>query len=161
MDIMISRAKDKESETLTTISFAAKRYWNYPEEYFDVWKDELTITPDYINHNEVYVAKFNEKIVGFISMVEVKNDFKVGGLWLRKGFWLDHIFVHPTFIGKRVGSKLVLFAKELCGKKNIRYLDILSDPNARGFYDRIGAQFIREVPSNIEGRTVSLYTLAI
>lgn len=161
MNIMIKRANDKESDTLTAISFASKRYWKYPQEYFDVWKDELTITPDYINQNEVHVAKVDGKAVGFISIVEVKDEFQAGELLIQKGFWLDHIFVHPNFIRKRVGSKLISFATELCRQKNIRFLHIFSDPNAKGFYDRIGAQFIDEVPSNIKGRTVSLYKFPV
>lgn len=161
MNIKIRRAEDNESDILTSISFAAKRYWKYPEEYFDVWEDELTITPDYINQNEVHVAKVDGKAVGFISIVEVKNDFHVKEFLIRKGFWLDHIFVHPSFIGKRVGYELIFFAKELCRGKNIGCLYILSDPNAKGFYDKIGTQFIREVPSSIKGRTVSLYKLQI
>jgi GNAT superfamily N-acetyltransferase len=158
---MIRSADDKESDTLTSISFAAKRYWKYPEEFFDVWKEELTITPDYINQNEVYVAKVDEKPVGFLSIIEVKDDFQAGELLIRKGFWLDHIFVHPDLIGKRVGSELISFTNELCKQKNIKCLHILSDPNAKGFYQKIGAQFMKEVPSNIKGRTVSLFKFAI
>ncbi|WP_040411899.1 GNAT family N-acetyltransferase [Desulfosporosinus sp. OT] len=158
---MIRRAVGVESNMLTSIAFAAKRYWKYPKEYFEVWKDELTITLDYINKNEVYVAKVDREIVGFISIAEVKKDFQVEELLIRKGFWLDHIFVHPDFIGKRVGSELVSFAKELCRRKNIVCLHILSDPNAIGFYDKVGAQFIEKVPSNIKGRFISLYKLAI
>lgn len=161
LNIMIRRAEDRENKTLTSISFAAKRYWKYPEEYFEVWKDELTITPDYITQNEVHVAKVDGKVVGFISIVEVKNDFKAGDLLIRKGYWLDHIFVHPSFIGNRIGSELIFFAKGLCKEKNISCLHILSEPNAKGFYDRIGAQFIEAVPSNIKGRTVSLYKFPI
>ncbi|SHI13427.1 GNAT family N-acetyltransferase [Desulfosporosinus lacus] len=161
MNIMIRRAEDKENEILTLIAFKAKRYWKYPEEYFSVWMDELTITPDYINKNEVHVATVEGNAVGFISIVEVKSDFQVGDLMIRKGFWLDHIFVHPSFIGNRVGSELILFAKKLCEENNISCLHILSDPNAKGFYNRIGAQFIEEVPSNIKGRTVSLYKFPI
>ena len=161
MNISLRRVKDKESDTLTLIAFAAKRYWRYPEEYFDVWKDELTITEDYINQNEVHVAEVDGKAVGFISIVEVKNDFHVGELLIRKGFWLDHIFVHPSFIGKRVGSELIFFVKELSRVKNISCLHILSDPNAKGFYGKVGAQYIEEVPSNIKGRTVSLFMFPI
>lgn len=161
MNLMIRRADDIDSNTLTSISFAAKRYWKYPEEYFDVWKDELTITPDYINQNEVYLAKDDGRIVGFFSIVEVREDFQVGELLIRKGFWLDHIFVYPELIGKRVGSELISFAKKLCRRKGIRCLHILSDPNSKGFYDKIGAEFIDEVPSNIKGRTVSLFMLPI
>jgi GNAT superfamily N-acetyltransferase len=158
---MILCADENESDILTSISFAAKRYWNYPEEYFDVWKEELTITPDYIKQNQVYVAKIDGKAVGFASLVEVKDDFQVGELLITKGFWLDHIFVHPDYIGKRVGSNLISFVKKSCRKKNISYLHILSDPNAKGFYNTIGAEYIKEVPSSIQGRTVSLYKLDI
>lgn len=45
MKIVIRRAIIAESGDLTSISFASKRYWNYPEEYFNVWEKELTITP--------------------------------------------------------------------------------------------------------------------
>ena len=161
MNIVILSADEKESNILTSISFAAKRYWNYPEEYFDVWKEELTITPDYINKNQVYVAKINGEVIGFVSLVEVKDDFQVGELLITKGFWLDHIFIRPELIGKKVVSKLIEFVKEWCRNQNISYLHILSDPNAKGFYNRIGADYIKEVPSSIKGRTVSLYRLEV
>ncbi|GAB6151902.1 GNAT family N-acetyltransferase [Desulfosporosinus burensis] len=161
MNIMIRPADAVDRDILTSISFAAKRYWKYPEEYIDVWKDELTITLDYINKNEVHLAMVEGKVVGFISIVEVKDDFQTGELLIRKGFWLDHIFINPDFIGKRVGSKLISFAKESCRRKNITSLQILSDPYAKGFYDKVGAQFIEEVPSNIRGRFVSLYKFLI
>ncbi|WP_006716075.1 GNAT family N-acetyltransferase [Desulfitobacterium metallireducens] len=159
--MLIRRAEGKESNILTSISFAAKRYWKYPEEYFDIWKDELTITEEYINENEVYVADVDDKAIGFISIVEVKNDFQAGELLIRKGFWLDHIFVHPSFIGRRIGSELIFFARGLCRERNIGFLHILSDPNAKGFYESINAQYIEEVPSNIKGRNVSLFKLPI
>lgn len=158
---MIRRASHNESDMLTSIAFASKRYWKYPETYFDVWKDELTITSAYINRNDVHIARVDGMAVGFFSIVEIDEDFQTGDLLVRKGFWLDHIFVHPDFIGKRVGTELISFAKELCRQRNISCLYILSDPNAKGFYERIGAQFIEEVPSNIEGRTVSLYKFPI
>lgn len=159
MKIVIGLAQENESDQLTLISFAAKRYWKYPEEYFDVWKDELTITKDYIDQNKVYVARSDGSAVGFISIVEVKNHVRLGNLLIQKGFWLDHVFVYPPFIGKGVGTQLMLFAKEVCKQNNIKCLYILSDPNAKGFYDRIGAQYIGEVPSNIKGRNVSLFIL--
>lgn len=52
--IEIRQAKPAESGDLTSISFASKRYWNYPEEYFEIWEKELTITPEYIDNNIVY-----------------------------------------------------------------------------------------------------------
>ena len=48
MEISIRRALPTDALFLTSISFGAKRYWNYPEEYYEIWHDELTITKDYI-----------------------------------------------------------------------------------------------------------------
>ena len=51
--IRIHKARDSDCARLTEISFAANKTWNYPGKYYDVWKDELTITKDYINDPEV------------------------------------------------------------------------------------------------------------
>lgn len=154
-------AEDYENDILTELSFAAKRYWKYPEAYFDIWKPELTITSNYIKDNYVYVAEVAGQIVGYFSIVEVQEDFLVGEVLLGKGFWLEHIFVLPEFIGRGIGTQLIDAAKTICAKENIRCLSILSDPYATGFYSKVGANYRDEVPSNIKGRTVSLFELKI
>lgn len=161
LKIIIRPAKDTESGVLTNISFESKKYWNYPKAYFDVWRPELTITSDYINTNIVFVAEVDEKVVGYFSIVEVKEDFLAGQVMVSKGFWLEHIFILPEFIGQGIGTDLIANAKDICAKTNIDHLYIFSDPNAKGFYDKIGAKYINESPSSIEGRTVSLFELEI
>lgn len=161
MEMTIRPAKDNENTILTNISFAAKKYWNYPEKYFDVWRTELTITSDYINTNIVFVAEADEKVVGYFSIVEVKEDLFTGRVRVRKGYWLEHIFILPEFIRQGIGTALMSAAKNICTKKNIDRLYIFSDPNAKGFYDKLGARYINESPSSIEGRTVSLFELGV
>lgn len=161
MKITIRPAKDNENGVLTNISFASKKYWNYPVAYFDVWRTELTITSDYINTNIVFVAEIDENVVGYFSIVEVKEDFFTGQVMVRKGFWLEHIFILPEFIGQGIGTDLIATAMNICAKRNIDHLYIFSDPNAKGFYDKLGAKYINESPSSIEGRTVSLFELEV
>lgn len=161
MRIVIRPAAITDSEALTNISYAAKRYWNYPKEYFDIWENELTITPAYIQNNKVYVAEVDGQIVGYFSLVEVKDDFRAGKVFIKKGFWLEHIFILPGYIGKGIGTQLINYLKSLCQKLCIDKIRILSDPNAKGFYEKIGAQYMGESPSSIMGRTVSLYILDI
>jgi hypothetical protein len=55
MEVTIRKAKSEESRILTDISFASKRFWKYPEAYFDIWKKELTITEAYVQKNIVNV----------------------------------------------------------------------------------------------------------
>jgi hypothetical protein len=45
-------------------------------------------------------------------------------------------------------------AKHICSRTSIDRLHIFSDPSAKGFYDKIGARYIDESPSSIEGRKV-------
>lgn len=161
MDILIRPALMSESSVLTDISFASKRHWQYPDSYFDIWKDELTITSSYIKDNIVYVAEKNGQVIGYFSLVEVKNDFWAGKVFVKKGFWLEHIFILPGYIGKGIGTQLMGYLVSICKKRGIGKVRILSDPYARGFYDKIGARYIGESPSSIEGRTVSLYELGI
>lgn len=161
MNIIVRPATIHDSEALTKISFAAKRYWKYPEEYLEIWKDELTITPLYIMNNILYVAEEDGQAVGYFSLVEVKGDFWSREVLVNKGFWLDHIFILPRYIGQGIGSKLISVFKEKCKEMKIDKVKIFADPNAKGFYDKIKAHYLGEVPSSIEGRTISLYELFI
>ncbi|SFM27421.1 GNAT family N-acetyltransferase [Pelosinus propionicus] len=145
-DLEIRKAVADDSKVLTQISFMSKRYWNYPEQYFEIWKDELTITPSYIQNNIVYLAERDGQVLGYFSLVQVDE-----------GFWLEHIFIMPKCIGKGIGSKLIATLKSKCKELKIDKVNILSDPNAKGFYDKLGACYLGESPSNIEGRTVSIY----
>jgi hypothetical protein len=51
----------------------------------------------------------------------------------------------------------MIFRQEL----KIDKVNIFSDQNAKGIYEKIGAFYLGESPSSIEGRTVSLYELHI
>src|SRR5437762_2508251 len=53
--IEIRRARPDESEALTALVHAAKRHWDYPQEWIDSWKSDLTLTPEFIANNEVFV----------------------------------------------------------------------------------------------------------
>jgi hypothetical protein len=87
---MIRSAKMVDSQALTEISFTSKGYWNYPKEYFEIWKDELTISPEYILKNEVFVYEIDKAIVGYYSVVELKEDIKNSGIRIGKGFFRVH-----------------------------------------------------------------------
>ena len=161
LNICIRQADINEYQTLTSISFAAKRHWNYAEEYYERWKEELTITEDYIRKNLVYVAVYKDEIIGFYSIVENLQDFWTGKVFVSKGFWLEHIFIKPEYHGLRVGRQLMEHTMQIALTKEIETLWIFVDPYAKGFYDKIGAKFVRESPSSIEGRMIPVYELSI
>ena len=71
MKFEIRKARPDESETLTRIAHAAKRYWGYPEQWITLWSDELTITPEAITYNERYVAIDAGKMIGFYDLLRL------------------------------------------------------------------------------------------
>ena len=157
MEVNIRRAKPSEHVWLTGISFAAKGYWDYSNEYFDIWKDELIISAAYIEDNTVFVAVADGVVVAYYSIVQVERDFYSGETKVTKGFWLEHMFVLPEHIGKGAGKAMYAHAMQFCRDNGIDALKIFADPNAAGFYEKQGAQYMKECPSSIAGRSVSLF----
>ena len=161
MEFTIRRAKASDALFLTSISFGAKRYWNYSEEYMETWHDELTITEQYIEKNMVLVAQKKDTIIGYCSMTEVKEGYWKDEIFIKSGYWLEHIFIRPAYIRSGIGSKLIEELTYYCRENHIESLNILSDPNVNGFYDKIGAIYIKDMPSTLQGRDTCLFKLHI
>lgn len=161
MDLTIRYAKPSEALFLTSISFSAKRYWDYPEEYLGIWHNELTITEKYIEENIVFVAQEKDTIIGYCSVTEVKQAYWRGETFIKVGHWLDHIFIRQAYIRKGIGRKLIEGLVDYCRGQNIGVLNILSDPESNDFFDKIGAVYIQDMPSNIKGREACLYEFTV
>ena len=141
--MIIHSATGKDSGLLTEISFSSKKYWGYPPGYFEIWKDELTITGEYIDKNFVQLVESKGQVVGYYSM--------------RKGLWLEHVFIRPEFIGQGFGKRLMQHLLDVSMDRQWKELKILADPHSTGFYKKLGAKYIKEIQSNISGRTVSYF----
>ena len=159
--IQIRQAHDIDSDLLTEISFAAKRHWNYPDNYYDLWKDELTITKDYINQNMVFKALYQDSVIGFYSVIENETDFFAGETFVKKGFWLEHIFIKPEYHKLGIGLLLINHAKRVSKDFGISDLLIFVDPYAKGFYDKVGAEYLYDSKSSIPDRMIPVYGLNI
>jgi len=158
---MIRSARKEEAEILTKLSCKSKGYWNYPQEYFEIWNNELTINPEYIEKNEVVVFELDGAVVGYYSLVELPEDIEVSGITIRKGFWLEHMFIEPENIGNGIGTKMFDHLRKRCLSRGIDELGILADPNSRGFYEKMGCVFKRQYPSTIKNRTTPYLQLKI
>jgi N-acetylglutamate synthase-like GNAT family acetyltransferase len=141
MGIQIRRARPEEADTLTKLAHVAKRHWGYPEDWIEHWKDDLTITREFIIRNETFVATIGEEIVGCCAIV--LNDSLAE---------LEHMWIKPEHMGAGVGRTLLLHAKHRAVNLKVSALELSADPNAEGFYRRMGATRIGEVRSEIEGQ---------
>ena len=138
---MIRPASANESSRLTEIALNAKRHWGYPEHWISHWEADLTISPDFIDNNHVYVADEDGEIRGFYALCVENHKAE-----------LEHMWVSPEYIGTGIGKELFLDAMERAAQMNVSEVELSADPNAAGFYERMGAAKIGEVDSSIEGQ---------
>ncbi|HEX5964382.1 MAG TPA: GNAT family N-acetyltransferase [Pyrinomonadaceae bacterium] len=150
MNSIIRCALPEEADTLTQIALEAKRYWGYPEHWIKHWESDLTISSDFIRDNHVYVAQQDGEIRGFYALV-------LSG----KKAELEHMWVTPGSIGTGIGKELFLDAMDRAATLEVREIEISADPNAAGFYERMGASQIGETESNIDGQVRKLPRLRI
>ena len=137
---MIKKAQSQDAETLTQIALDAKRHWGYPENWIKHWESDLTISADFITQHHVYVAEDEGQIRGFYALCESGDKAE-----------LEHMWVRPAYIGTGIGKELFLDAMERASKLNVSEVELSADPNAAGFYERMGAKKIGEVESDIDG----------
>jgi GNAT superfamily N-acetyltransferase len=148
--LKIRKASTEDAAALTKIAHEAKRHWGYPEHWINHWQDDLTISPDYIAGNEVYVVESEGELLGFYALMIRKEKAE-----------LDHMWVAPAHIGSGVGKELFLHAMQRAAKENVSEVEILSDPNAEGFYRKMGAHRTGETVSEIDGKPRALPRLTV
>lgn len=159
--VIFQKANESDAQKLTEIAFEAKKHWNYPEEYFEIWKDELTITSEYIRNNKVTKAVYEGKVAGFYSIVENKRDFHKKEIFIQHGYWLEHLFILPQYHKLYLGKSLIEHAKSALKKEKIKQFLVFADPFAKGFYEKIGADFLYESKSSIPNRLIPVYRLKV
>jgi GNAT superfamily N-acetyltransferase len=167
--LKIRPASPNEGRTLTAIAHDAKRYWGYPESWIEHWKDDLTITPDFISGNEVYVAATDPGVdtepgpqtTGDAVGLPTEIDGFYAIVMRGEKAELEHMWVKPQSIGTGIGKELLMHAMETAAFLSAAALEISSDPNAEGFYKRMGAKRIGEIASEIEGQPRILPRLSI
>jgi GNAT superfamily N-acetyltransferase len=138
--VIIRRAQPDEAEALTQIALDAKRYWGYPELWIRHWESDLTISPEFIKNNHVYVADVEGELRGFYALCV--TDAKAE---------LEHMWVLPAHIGKGLGKELFLDAMNRAAELNVMAVELSADPNAAGFYKRMGAKQVGETVSEVQG----------
>src|SRR5215510_14015032 len=141
MSVQIRRARPDEAWALTSIAFAAKRHWDYPEKWIQLWTTELTITPEFIAANEVFVAMLDDQIAGCCALVLTGELAE-----------LEHMWINPKHMGAGVGRALFEQTTRRAEQLGLSELELSADPNAEGFYERMGAVRIGEVRADIAGQ---------
>ena len=141
MRIEIRRANPEEADTLTEIAHAAKRHWNYPESWIQQWQTDLTISGEFIRTHEVFAATINGEIAGCCALVMTDSLAEIEHMWIR-----------PEQMGSGVGRALFEYARARAVERGASVLELSADPYAEGFYARMGAKRVGEIPADMDGQ---------
>lgn len=114
------------------------------------WRRDLTIHPKFVRDNEVYAAMAGSVPVGLYALVGRGRIVE-----------LEHLWVSPGSIGAGVGRALFEHAVGRAADLGAAMVEIEADPNAEGFYRRMGARKIGERVYEMDGERRALPLLAM
>jgi GNAT superfamily N-acetyltransferase len=149
-EVEVRRAGPGDAGALGRVAFAAKGHWGYPGHWMELWRPGLEVSPAFVRDNEVYVAVSGEKAVGFYALVG-------GGHRLD----LEHLWVLPAWIGTGLGRRLFEHAMRRARELGARTVTIEADPNAEGFYRKMGARRAGENVYELEGKERALPVMVV
>ncbi len=133
----IRQATPQEASTLSTLAFRSKQFWGYSSEFMEASRPDLTVGSEFIATNPVFLLEDADTIIGFYSLYDKGN----------KTVELEHFFVAPEKVGQGYGQKLWQHALATARSAGFHKVMIAADPNAEGFYRKMGALRVGEVPS--------------
>jgi len=134
-------ARPDESGALSALAEMAKSYWGYSREQLALWADELRLTPESIASEPTFVVEHDGELAGVVQLCTMRPSWSLECLW-----------VHPTAIRQGVGSLLIEHAVAHARAHGRAELEIDADPNAEGFYLRLGARRVGQVRAPIDGQ---------
>lgn len=140
----LTKASLEDAFLLGSIAQKAKVHWGYPAEWLALWKDDLSFTKDFLNRHFVLVLKIDSQIIGFCVIIEEPDHFTIAHCW-----------VLPENLGNGHGSQLLKRALSDPYFENQK-IQVLSDPNAVGFYEIFGFKTIQMIPGKPIGRELPL-----
>jgi GNAT superfamily N-acetyltransferase len=133
-----------EAAALTELCLRSKAVWGYDEAFMRACRAELTLTTAMMQSSGIMVAEVDGRLVGMVQ-VTVKEGLAE----------LDKLFVEPTRLRAGAGRALFEWAASIARDAGATTMVIEADPEAAGFYRRMGAVAAGTAPSgSIPGRWI-------
>jgi GNAT superfamily N-acetyltransferase len=134
---MIRDAWAAEQRALSELQRRASLHWDAYREQLLAHPDAVELPLDQIEAGLVRVAERGADVVGFAVLLEPEQG----------ACELDGLFVEPTHMGAGVGRSLVEDAIEIARERGAKVIEVIANPEAVGFYERVGFTGGEEVPT--------------
>ena len=134
--INIRNAEVTEHEILSEIAFKAEAYLGYDDDYMNKFKAIYKVSEKFIRENLTVVMEDDRKIVGFYGLINSETETS-----------LEYFFIEPDYIGRGFGRILWSYLEKDCKEHCINKLSIVTSPQSKNFYVKMGAVICGEVES--------------
>jgi ribosomal protein S18 acetylase RimI-like enzyme len=148
--VRIRPARPEDAAALHALTIASKGFWGYPREQIRAWGETLDIAAAVAGDGEAVVAEIDRRIAGWAQVLAPSDGIAV----------LDHLWVEPGSMRMGVGSALFRHAAEAALAMGARTMEWETEPNAAGFYTRMGGRVVRTTTSEW-GRTLDVMTVEL
>lgn len=137
-------AKAGEAQVLSELAYASEAYWGYDQVFMSAFRDKYGVKEEHIQRGSVRVLEDGNMMVGFF-LIQVAGDFGD----------LDFFYIAPQFIGKGYGQVLWMDLMSFCKEREVHEIELVTSPQAVGFYEKMGAVVVGEVASQLRaGRLI-------
>jgi GNAT superfamily N-acetyltransferase len=144
--LMIRMVILSEAKPMHALAVRSKAHWGYDAAFMALAAPALQISEDRILSGLAIAAEVDGKPVG-VAALAPPDDADIAEL--------EHLFVDPAAMGQGVGAALLSEVFSLARREGARAIRVLSDPQARGFYERHGFRWTHDAPSDaIPGRVL-------
>ena len=127
------------------IAVEAKAHWGYDRALVEEWALGGDFDPESLRKRLLYVAEGDGRPVGWAALIPRGE---VG--------WLEDLWVEPAWIGRGVGRALFEHVAAEARQRGARRLEWEAEPNAQGFYEHLGATYVRDSEETEWGRVLEV-----
>ena len=150
-DFLVRPAIEADCAELTELALSSKAFWGYSDAFIRSCRSVLTVTPPMIDMWPNAVLEAKGEIAGF-HFLSVQESLAE----------LELLYITPHCIGKGYGEKLFRDAISSAIRHGCEDMRIEADPNALGFYKRMGAKQIGWCRSEVkDDRELPLMMLSL
>ena len=130
---------------MSALALRSKAWWGYDAAFLERVRPSLAVESTDVRRHPIYVLERDGRTLGFYGLRILEGEP-----------WLYDLWVDPPDIGSGAGRTLWNHLTQTARELGYGYFLIESDPNAEGFYLRMGARRVGEHVAPETGRRLPL-----
>lgn len=125
---------------MTDLAIRSKQSWGYSDEFMAKVMPDMIVHRKFLEDEHGIVAEVDGVVLGY-AIVHID----------RPEAFLRDLFIEPQHFRKGIGTALFGEASRIARQGGATRMRLFGDPNAAGFYERLGMRKIGEEPSIVGG----------